>query len=93
MSFYSGLGLPIIIAPPLGSQEEKNREWLQTIEAGVNQENPEFANQWFMDWLEEGRFAEMTMDGYLNASKRGTYHIESLLLEGVKEEIEKIHTI
>jgi len=93
LSFYSGLGLPILIAPPLGSQEERNREWLLTIEAGVDQGEPEFANQWFTDWLEEGRFAEMAMNGFLNAPKRGTFHIESLLLNGKKEEIENIHTI
>lgn len=93
LSFYAGLGLPIIIAPPLGSQEERNREWLHIIEAGVDQGLPSFTNQWFMDGLLEGRFAELAMNGFLNAPKRGTYHIESLLLEGKKEEIENIHTI
>ncbi len=93
MSFYAGLGLPILIAPPLGSQEESNREWLHAIEAGINQEKPEFSNQWLSDWLEDGRFAETAMNGYLNAPKKGTFHIESLLLKGEKEEIENIHTI
>jgi hypothetical protein len=93
LSFYAGLGLPIIIAPPLGSQEVRNREWLQTVEAGIDQGDPVYAYQWFVDWLEEGRFAEMAMDGFLNAPKRGTYHIESLLLKREKEEIENIHTI
>jgi hypothetical protein len=93
LSFYVGLGLPIIIAPPLGSQEVRNREWLQNIEAGIDQGEPEYANQWLVDYLEEGRFAEMVMDSYINAPKRGTYHIESLLLKGEKEEIENIHTI
>jgi hypothetical protein len=93
LSFYAGLGLPIIIAPPLGSQEKCNREWLHTIEAGIDQEAPEFSNQWFMDWLGDGRFAELVTNGFLNAPKRGTYHIESLLLKGEKEEVENIHTI
>jgi hypothetical protein len=93
LSFYAGLGLPILIAPPLGSQEEKNREWLYSIEAGIDQGDPAFSNQWFVDWLEEGRFAEMAMDGFLNAPKKGTFHIESLLLKGEREEIENIHTI
>lgn len=93
LSFYAGLGLPILIAPPLGSQEERNREWLYAIEAGVDQGIPEFTNQWFMDLLDGGKFAEMTMNGFLNAPKRGTYHAESLLLEGKIEEVENIHTI
>lgn len=93
LSFYAGLGLPIIIAPPLGSQEERNREWLQSIEAGIDQGKPEFSNQWFMDLLDGGNFAEMAVDGFLNAPKKGTFHIENLLLKGIKEEVENIHTI
>ncbi|MEI7513221.1 MAG: hypothetical protein WCJ74_01205, partial [bacterium] len=93
LSFYAGLGLPILIAPPLGSQEDRNREWLHSIEAGIDQGGPEFTNQWFMDLLNEGKFAELVTNGFLNAPKKGTYHIESLLLRGEKKEIENIHTI
>ena len=93
LSFYAGLGLPIIIAPPLGSQEEFNREWLYSIEAGVDQGNPKFTNEWFLDLLNEGRLAEMVLDGFLNAPKKGTYRIEKLLLEGEVGEIESIHSI
>ena len=46
-----------------------------------------------MDWLNEGKFAELVTIGFLNAPKRGTYHIESLLLKGEKEEIENIHRL
>jgi hypothetical protein len=93
LSFYAGLGLPILIAPTLGSQEDRNKEWLHSIKAGIDQGDPEFANQWFMDWLNEGKFAELVTNGFLNAPKRGTYHIESLLLKGEKEEIENIHRL
>ncbi len=40
LSFYSGLGIPIIIAPPVGSQEDLNKKWLLRIGAGIEMENP-----------------------------------------------------
>lgn len=93
LSFYTGLGLPIIIASPLGSQEESNREWLYSLEAGCDQKDPTIANEWLIDWINDGRFAEMAMNGFINAPKCGTFHIESLLLNEEMEEIEKKHSI
>ena len=57
LSFYSGLGLPIIIAPSIGSQEDFNRKWLRRIGAGILQNNPAYVNQWFFDYLEIGKFS------------------------------------
>jgi hypothetical protein len=51
LSFYCGLGIPIMIAPTIGSQEEFNRKWLLEIGAGVPQEDPAYAEQWFFDLL------------------------------------------
>src|SRR6185436_13977147 len=45
LSFYAGLGIPIIIAPPLGSQEDFNRRWLLHIGAGIDQENPTYTDK------------------------------------------------
>ena len=33
--FYSGLGIPIIMTEPVGSQESYNRKWLLEVQAGV----------------------------------------------------------
>ncbi|MEK7452516.1 MAG: hypothetical protein AAB664_04195, partial [Patescibacteria group bacterium] len=35
LSFYAGLGIAIVMAPPIGSQEEFNRVWLQYVGGGV----------------------------------------------------------
>src|SRR3989344_435694 len=40
LSFYAALGIPIIIQPSIGSQEDFNRAWLTHIGAGISQENP-----------------------------------------------------
>ncbi|MEI6480205.1 MAG: hypothetical protein WCO12_01645 [bacterium] len=93
LSFYAGLGLPIIIAPPLGSQEEFNRAWLYSVEAGIDQEDPRYVSEWLFSWISNGRFAEAAMNGFLNSPKRGVYHIEDLVLRGEKKEIEHIHSL
>jgi hypothetical protein len=79
LSFYCGLGIPIIISPTIGSQEEFNRKWLLEIGAGALQENPAYTGQWIFDLLHEGRLAEIAWSGFLNARKCGTYNIREIL--------------
>ncbi len=79
LSFYSGLGLPIIIAPTIGSQEVFNRKWLLSLGAGVLQENPKYVEQWLFDFLDSGRLAEAAMQGFVEVEKLGVFKIEELL--------------
>ncbi len=76
LSFYAGLGIPIIIEPPLGSQEDFNRRWLLHVGAAIDQENPKYTSQWLDDLIEAGDLAEMAMQGFVEIEKMGTYHIE-----------------
>jgi len=79
LSFYAGLGIPIIIAPTIGSQEDFNKRWLLHIGAGVLQENPSYTDQWFFDLLNGGDFAEIAMQGFIEIQKLGTYNIERII--------------
>ena len=79
LSFYCALGLPVIIAPPIGSQEEFNRKWLRTIGSGVAQDNPRYTNEWLFDWLNSGWFAEAAMQGFVEAPRFGTYNIDKII--------------
>ncbi len=79
LSFYSGLGLPIIIAPSIGSQEDLNRKWLLRVRAGMRQENPKYVNQWLFDYLNSGRFAELAMQGFIEVEKLGVYNIQKAI--------------
>jgi hypothetical protein len=79
LSFYAGLGIPIIIAPTIGSQEDFNKKWLLHIGAVVPQENPAYADQWFYDLLNGGDLAEAAMQGFMEIEKLGTYNIERIL--------------
>ncbi|HBE76578.1 MAG TPA: hypothetical protein DDW65_02175 [Firmicutes bacterium] len=82
LSFYSGLGIPIIIAPPLGSHEHYNKKWLLDHRAGIPQEDPCLCEEWLFDLLNEGRLAQTAWDGFLNTRKCGTYKIENIITTG-----------
>ncbi len=79
LSFYAALGIPIIIQPPIGSQEDFNKRWLMHIGAAVLQENPAFAKEWIFDILNSGDLAEMAMQGFVEIEKMGTYNIEKII--------------
>lgn len=81
LSFYSALGLPIIMSSPVGSQEDFNREWLISTGAGVDSLDPEFVDEWLPDLLDSGRLAHAAMDAYLNAEQMGTYNIEKIITD------------
>jgi len=81
LSFYAALGLPIIIAPTIGSQEEYNNAWLLKSGFGVEQREIEHVKEWLYDWLNEGYFADMAMEGFISGEKMGTFKI--------KEQIQK----
>lgn len=80
LSFYTALGIPIIIAPPVGSQEEFNKKWLLRIGSAILSENPKYADQWLFDYLKSGRFAEAAMEGFIETEKLGTYNIKKICL-------------
>ena len=79
LSFYAGLGIPIIIAPTIGSQEDFNKRWLLHVGAGVTQENLKYTDQWFYDSLNAGDLAEMAMQGFMEIEKMGAYNIEKII--------------
>jgi hypothetical protein len=79
LSFYAGLGIPIIIEPSIGSQEDFNRRWLEHIGAGTMQENPAYTSEWLFDILGSGDLAEMAMQGFVEIEKMGVYNIEKII--------------
>jgi hypothetical protein len=82
LSFYAGLGIPIIMTPTIGSQERFNRQWLFEIHAGMKQEDPNFTEQWLYDLLDNGTIADMAWSGFLKARKLGTEKILEVLRTG-----------
>lgn len=91
--FYAALGIPIIMAPSVGSQEVFNRRWLKTIGAGITQGVPKYTNEWLFDWIKSGWLAEAAMSGFLDERQFGTYSIEDALFRGIKEPTKKYHLL
>lgn len=81
LSFYTALGLPIIMAPYIGAHEKYNRNWLSHLGSGYSQDDPDHADEWLSYWLEDGRLARAALQGYLYAPCMGTYNIEKLIQE------------
>jgi len=79
LSFYCALGMPIIVSPPIGSQEAWNRKWLFEIGAGIDQEDPKYVSEWLDDWIKDGRMARKAWAGFVYAPRMGTYEIENHL--------------
>lgn len=79
ISFYAGLGIPIIIEPSIGSQEDFNRRWLTHIGAGLAQENPKYTKEWLFDLMEAGDLAEIAMQGFVEIPKLGTYDVAKII--------------
>lgn len=92
LSFYTGAGIPIIMAQPIGSQEEFNRLWLQQIGGGIDQLDPRYTNEWLFDWVSSGALARLAWNGYIEAPTHGTHRIEQIIT-GEKIKLEKLPLI
>ena len=82
LSFYSALGIPIIMAPTIGAQEDKNRKWLMDKACALPQYTPLQAAEWLRDMLNDGILAEKALNGFIKNRKLGVYKIEEVLLTG-----------
>jgi hypothetical protein len=82
LSFYSALGIPIVMAPSIGAQESKNAQWLLDKGCALEQYSPSLALEWLTDMLKEGVFAEKALNGFARNRKLGVYKIEEVLATG-----------
>ena len=90
LTFYSSLGLPIIMSEPIGYQERYNRDWLLAIGAGIDSQDLQYVDEWLFDWLKSGWLAEAAMQGFLDAPRMGTYRVENIVMHNRVDEIDDI---
>ena len=86
--FFAGLGIPILMTPPLGSHEEFNRDWLLMMGAGFMQEPPRYAGEWLIEWGMRGMLAEAAFDAFTKAPRFGTENIKALLFASDRATVE-----
>jgi hypothetical protein len=75
LTFYAALGLPLVLATPVGVHERYNRRWARESGAGVKQRDPSFAAEWVADWLADGVLAAAAWAGYMRLPKFGLYRV------------------
>ncbi len=79
LSFFANLGLPIIIAPTIGSHEEFNKRWLINSGFGIEQKEPAAVDEWLFDFINEGYLAESAFEGFLEGEKLGVLNIKKIV--------------
>ncbi len=79
LSFYSGLGLPIVILPTIGYQEEFNKDWLVRNSFGILPEKIEYIDEWLFDFINNGLFADCAMQGFIEGQSLGTHRIKHII--------------
>lgn len=75
LTFYGALGLPLVLAPPVGVHERYNLRWAREAGAGLKQRNARFAAEWLSDWLADGLLAAAAWAGYMRLPKFGLQRI------------------
>jgi hypothetical protein len=88
LCFYAALGLPIVMAPPLGAHEVRNQDVVIKIGAGQRQEDPRAAAEWLTDWCRNGLLAFNAFNGYLLMSRDGTENIKKLLFAPDRSQVD-----
>ena len=88
LCFYAGLGIPIVMSPPLGAHEERNAAALVQAGAGHPQLPPRAAAEWLSDWTRNGVLAISAFNGYLHVPSRGTENIKRVLFAADRSRVE-----
>ncbi len=73
--FYAALGLPLILAPPLGVHEERNRRFVQSVGAALEQPEPKAFGWWLRARLADGSLARAAFWGYTKMNRNGLPNI------------------
>jgi hypothetical protein len=79
MTFFAALGLPLLLAPPVGVHESYNLRWAREAGAGLKQRDARFVAERLIDWLEDGTLAGAAWSGFMRLPKFGTYRIADLV--------------
>jgi hypothetical protein len=82
MTFFSALGLPLVLSPPVGVHERYNRRWAIENGPGLRQRDPLYAGFWLREWLDEGTLAAAAWYGFVRMPKFGLYQVLERLAPG-----------
>jgi hypothetical protein len=75
LTFFGALGLPLLLAPPVGSHEAFNRRWAMERGAALAQPWPEATASWLGVQRDRGALAAAAWAGFRRLPNRGLYRI------------------
>lgn len=75
LTFYAALGLPLVLAEPVGVHERFNRRWIREQGVGLKQRDPRFIGGRIREWLGDGTLAAAAWSGFMRLPKFGTQRI------------------
>jgi len=73
--FYAALGIPLLLAPPVGIHESYNLRWVRENGAGFKQRDARVIGDRLLDHLHDGNLASAAWAGYRRLPSRGLYQI------------------
>ena len=73
--FYAALGIPLLLAPPVGIHESYNLRWARENGAGLKQRDARVIGARLLDHLADGNLASAAWAGYRRLPSRGLYRI------------------
>src|SRR5207248_2842387 len=79
MTFFAALGIPIILAPPVGEHERLNARWASEHGAALPQRDPSAVWHWLEEWLHDGTLAQAALAGFRALPRNGLYEIADSL--------------
>jgi hypothetical protein len=75
MTFYGGLGLPLLLAPPLGHHERLNREWALSLGVARDACAADSALCAVLGGVADGSLARCALNGFQRMEQRGAARI------------------
>ena len=73
--FYAALGIPLLLAPPVGIHETYNLRWARENGAGFKQRDAHVVGDRLIEHLHDGNLASAAWSGYRRLPSRGLYQI------------------
>jgi hypothetical protein len=73
--FYAALGIPLLLAPPVGIHESYNLRWAREHGAGLKQRDARVVGDRLLEHLADGNLASAAWAGYRRLPSRGLYRI------------------
>jgi hypothetical protein len=73
--FYAALGIPMLLAPPVGIHEAYNLRWVREHGAGFKQRDARVVGDRLLEHLHDGNLASAAWSGYRRLPSRGLYQI------------------